>query len=192
VNYIEICLNDGVSYGENIEEVVKISIMNNQVDFSEKFAWYTPSIDCKLIDGSAGKIWKLQAYTSVHTYSAFNERQKIRAIRVYTDPATPSFYEEYGFFPAGGVWHTYELAIDKFLVGFKVNSHYNAAGFEIPMTIDVRVTSELVVFDYFVDDPMNEVFITIGDPLDPANVFDLSYTWTPDDLSCDTNAERFS
>jgi len=192
VNFIEICLNDGVNYGENIDEVVKISIMNNLVDFGQYFHWATPAIDCKIIDGSAGKIWKLQAYTSVHTYSASYQRQKIRALRVFTDPATPSFYEEYGFLPAGGVWHTYELASNKFLVGFKVNFHYNAAGFNIPMTIDVRVTSELVVFDYFVDDPIKEVFITIGDPLDPANVFDFSYTWTPDDPFCNTNADRGS
>jgi len=63
INAIEICRNDFINYGENSEAIMRIDLLPDFVD--PPFPTSSiPKHDCKVIDATAGKIWKLEAYVS--------------------------------------------------------------------------------------------------------------------------------
>jgi len=87
-----------------------------------KMYYKTPKIDCKIIDATGGRIWRLQMYVSDEDFGGGNIYQRLRTLRVYTDPTIPYFHEEYGFMPLGGIWHDYTLPAGQSLtdMGFNI------------------------------------------------------------------------
>jgi len=86
--------------------------------------------------------------------------------------------------PPGGTWYPYEFPTDQFLTGMRYYSHTNAAGFRIPMTLQIYQSSEFIVFNNFGVDAMQEIVIIIGEP---ANVYDVSWSMMTEDPNCETD-----
>ena len=180
INAIEICRNDFINYGEDSEAIMRFDLKPNLIGTVLPYWYNAPKHDCKVIDATSGKIWKLEVYVSDQSFG-WSTKQRIRTIRVYTDPANPAYSEEYGFMPPGGDWYAYEFPTDQFLVTVSVPYHVNAAGIRIPMAMSVYQSSESLLFNNF-SDTKEEIFITIGEP---ANVYDVSWSTTTEDPNCE-------